>query len=130
MDPKIKELLVLIMSWLTGIGLTVTGVFLPDMRSYLLPIGITIMLTALGLDLGFNFIPDAKQSIAERKFSLEKERNSLEMHTKGFVELPPENTTAPSLDKTVKGVEGFFKKIAPPEEPKEEPKPPFPLSSE
>ena len=97
------------MSWLTGVGITCAGVFITELRTYLLPIGISIILTALGLDLGFNFIPHAKTSIAERRVKLEATKQALETKCPAT----PQNATVPK--KTIvfdsKNAEDFKEKF-------------------
>lgn len=125
---KAKEIVVLIMSWLTGVGVTITGIMILDLRPWLLPVGIAIMLTTLGLDIGFNFIPHAQANIEERRLFIEEKKLLLE---KQPVKSIPLNATiksipikqTPSLTKAIKG---FVEAISP--EPEvEEKKDDFPL---
>ena len=91
---KAKEIVVLIMSWLTGVGVTITGIMILDLRPYLLPVGIAIMLTTLGLDIGFNFIPHAQANIEERRLFIEEKKLLLE---KQPVKSIPLNATIKSI---------------------------------
>ena len=125
-----KEIIVLILGWLTGVGVTLAGVLLPNLQAYLLPTGIAIMLATLGLDIGFNFIPHAKLAVAEKKLQLEK----LSLDTQP-IDSKPENATivknievAPGLKEAVGDL---FKAILREKEPEVlEESEAFPLSSQ